>query len=340
MVEAPAVTLTRLASSTEPLRQRAQAVLGALRPLVPFDAAWLALADPLDGSYTSLASSDLDDGVVDYLSGPAMAQDIRATGTDRERPPLSPSDLPYPACELPTWSECLHPAGIHEALSVGLFAPEGRHVGFLALLSGDQAPPTSEARRRLDELAPVLAEAIDPLRALVTTARLVRGATAGAALRRDGLTQPLPGLQDHPLLGRGSPVVRLAAGRVADGQEYAAFLWPLGGRYAPDGHVRVSVVAAQDGGPTALTGAVLPSPPPDLHGLTPRELEVLGMLVDGRSNRGVARSLVVAQRTVATHVEHVLAKLQAATRTHAAVRAEREGLYFPDAARSAGRAPG
>ena len=55
----------------------------------------------------------------------AVARDIEVTGTDRARPPLSPSDLPYPAEELPTWAECLLPAGIHEALGVALFAPEG-----------------------------------------------------------------------------------------------------------------------------------------------------------------------------------------------------------------------
>ena len=38
-------------------------------------------------------------------------------------------------------------------------------------------------------------------------------------------------------------------------------------------------------------------------------------------------ALAIAQRTVATHIEHILAKLSVATRTLAAVSAEREGLY-------------
>jgi DNA-binding NarL/FixJ family response regulator len=67
----------------------------------------------------------------------------------------------------------------------------------------------------------------------------------------------------------------------------------------------------------------------DLHGLTPRELEVLGLLVEGCSNHEIARALVVAPRTVAAHLEHVLVKLAAPTRTLAAVRAERDGLYVP-----------
>ena len=81
-------------------------------------------------------------------------------------------------------------------------------------------------------------------------------------------------------------------------------------------------------------------PVPDLHGLTPRELEVLGFVVDGCSNQEIARTLVVAPRTVAAHVEHILLKLQAPSRTLAAVRAEREGLYVPSVRPPAGpRAP-
>jgi DNA-binding NarL/FixJ family response regulator len=49
--------------------------------------------------------------------------------------------------------------------------------------------------------------------------------------------------------------------------------------------------------------------------------------VEGRSNREIARLLVVAQRTVAAHLEHILGKLGTPTRTLAVVRAERAGLY-------------
>jgi hypothetical protein len=87
------------------------------------------------------------------------------------------------------------PAGIHEALALALFAPAGRHVGFLALLSGSRQPPSPATRRRLGRLAPVLAHGVDPMRSLLTAARLVRGAAAGVVLRTDGGCQPLPGLQ-------------------------------------------------------------------------------------------------------------------------------------------------
>src|SRR2546423_580493 len=103
MEPTPTLELAEIAASSGPVPERAQGMLEQLRRLVPFDAAWLASADPMSSSYTSLASADLDEATLRYLAGPQMARDIEATHADRRRPPLSPSDLPYPATELPTW---------------------------------------------------------------------------------------------------------------------------------------------------------------------------------------------------------------------------------------------
>jgi DNA-binding CsgD family transcriptional regulator len=299
-----------------------------LRRVVPFDGAWLALTDPCHPNYTTLASADLAASTVRFLAGPLMAHDIETTGSHRAGPPLSPSDLPYPAVELATWADCLVPAGIHEALAVALIAG-GRHVGFLALLWGDETPPSTSARRALGRLAPLLARALDPMPSLVAAASLVEGATAGLVLWADGESATLPGLADHPLLALGSAVPALARAQIQEGRAYCSFLWPVGGRRAPGGHLRVTVLAITEPVPLHVVGMVLLSPPGDLRGLTPRELEVLGLLIDGGSNAQIAHALVVAQRTVAAHLEHIMIKLSAPSRTLAAVRAERAGLYVP-----------
>jgi DNA-binding CsgD family transcriptional regulator len=324
-----AADLGEIAASALPLTQRGPAMLEVLRQLVPHDGSWLALADPETNSYATAASADLDDRTVRYLCGPEMARDIDLTGTNRHAPPLSPSDLPYPAAELPTWAECLIPAGVHEALAVALYAPGGRHVGFLALLSGTTEPPPPEQRARLERLTSVLAHGIDPMRSLLPAARLVRGATAGIVLRTDGGSSPLPGLDGHAVLDVGSPPVTVARSAIESGCVYTSFLWPLTDDAGPAEHVRVTALACTWDAPAMVTGMVLLSPPGDVHGLTPRELQVLGHVVNGRSNAEIARALVVAQRTVAAHIEHILAKLDAPSRTLAAVRAEREGVYVP-----------
>ena len=53
--------------------------------------------------------------------------------------------------------------------------------------------------------------------------------------------------------------------------------------------------------------------------------------LDGWQNNQMAGALFITERTVAAHVEHVMAKLDTATRTRAAVRALRQGLYVPRA---------
>jgi NarL family two-component system response regulator LiaR len=60
--------------------------------------------------------------------------------------------------------------------------------------------------------------------------------------------------------------------------------------------------------------------------LSPREIEVLELLVNGSSNREIADALVVSQETVKTHMRHIMEKLAVSDRTQAAVKAMRENL--------------
>jgi DNA-binding CsgD family transcriptional regulator len=62
------------------------------------------------------------------------------------------------------------------------------------------------------------------------------------------------------------------------------------------------------------------------HGLTPRERGVLALIVEGRSNRAIAETLSVSERTVDSHVLHILTKLRLESRSAAAVWAVRNGL--------------
>jgi DNA-binding NarL/FixJ family response regulator len=60
--------------------------------------------------------------------------------------------------------------------------------------------------------------------------------------------------------------------------------------------------------------------------LTSREREILQLLADGMSNADVATKLFISQETVKSHVRHILAKLEADTRTHAVAIALRESI--------------
>ncbi|MBD3781439.1 MAG: AAA family ATPase, partial [Micrococcales bacterium] len=76
-----------------------------------------------------------------------------------------------------------------------------------------------------------------------------------------------------------------------------------------------------------ILGPTQPRPVPD--GLTGREVEVLGLLAEGASNREIARRLVISEHTAANHVRSILMKTGSRNRTSAARYAVRHGLVHP-----------
>jgi DNA-binding NarL/FixJ family response regulator len=61
-------------------------------------------------------------------------------------------------------------------------------------------------------------------------------------------------------------------------------------------------------------------------GLTPREVEVLRLLVRGLSYKEIAQELVISRKTAGSHVEHIYAKLGVSNRARASLFAMKHGL--------------
>jgi DNA-binding CsgD family transcriptional regulator len=318
-----------LAQAPGQVSERAEAVLAEVQRVVPFDAGTLALLPPGQREHVALSRHGFDERTDSYYDRAGFLQDVELAGLQRSRVARRLVDLGVPPAEIPLWGEYLLPAGFREGFGVGLFTPDGRYLGLLGVVTARATPMTGEAVNLIGLLAPKIATAVDPLRLLSTIAALVHEAIAGVVLSPSGMALPLPGLPGHPLLTTGAGVPAAAAARLAHGTVHTSFLAPDPAVDDTDAHLRVTGLAVPPDLRLFASVIVLLSPAGDLHGLSARELQVLGVLITGASNQQIARTLGITTRTVAAHVEHVRAKLAAASRTTAAARALRLGLFVP-----------
>jgi NarL family two-component system response regulator YdfI len=81
--------------------------------------------------------------------------------------------------------------------------------------------------------------------------------------------------------------------------------------------------------PGDLDGLLVnPHPASLAEPLTPREVEVLGMLAEGQSNKSIAHRLGISEHTVKFHVTSIMGKLNAGSRTEAVTQGIRRGLIM------------
>ena len=118
-----------------------------------------------------------------------------------------------------------------------------------------------------------------------------------------------------------------AAARASLGDVAFAAAWAAGRALS----LEEAVAAAQAlavGAPTTGQASAPPAVPDEAarFGLTPREVEVLRLLAEGRSDREIGAALFVSHRTAMKHVGNILAKLGVGSRAAAAALALREGL--------------
>jgi ATP/maltotriose-dependent transcriptional regulator MalT len=215
----------------------------------------------------------------------------------------------------------------------------------LRLQGGDSAGAAASMRAALaavgsDPLrrAPLLAAAVD---VAVAAARLDDAAAAAAELAEVSATYATSGLNAMAAAARGTLI--LAEGRAEEAlpvlrdanrrwhelgatYEAARTCERLADAYALLGdEASAAAEGARAEAAYARLGAYRPSTgSPD--GLTRRELEVLALVADGRSNRDIGEVLFISDRTVARHLTNIFTKIDVASRTQAARYAIDRGL--------------
>ena len=201
---------------------------------------------------------------------------------------------------------------------------EGEYLALARVLLAERAP--GRALRLLDRLharaaAQGRTSSVIEVAALQALARAA-GGDQGAALAAlaEAVALAAPESFVRVFADEGPPMSRLL-GRLAAAQRGGRVTLPavVSPRYL-DRLARAVKPAGPRAAPRATPGTA------GVAGLSGRELEVLRLLAEGKSNRQIADDLVVAVDTAKKHVVHILGKLAAANRTQAVARARALGL--------------
>jgi DNA-binding CsgD family transcriptional regulator len=235
--------------------------------------------------------------------------------------PLRFDDPPYDFRGLAVYRESLAPMGYGDGLSVALHA-DGRYTGMFHMNTDAADAFDDDVRDLVAALTPALARLCDAERP--SLALLDEGYCAQLVV--GGELREVSGRRPSPVLTAASPIRDVAATFLGSSAPTVRGLWADGSAWREVVLARVSdkVTGRQKVVLVGDRATVLP------YGLSPREVDVLTMIARGASNARAASELVVTQRTVATHVEHILDKLGCTSRAAAAARATREGLVRLD----------
>ena len=212
----------------------------------------------------------------------------------------------------------------HQAASGPLGVSFGQlYLGQALLVRGQRSRALDLLRKALSGLLPIespgpVGTALEGVASAVLTRQPAAAARllGAAAAMRDHVGRVRDRL-DEALYGQMEPTVRATLGDAA----FTA-AWEAGTQLSG-----AQILAEVDALIQTITDdADAASPLNTTHGLTPRETEVLHLLAEGKSNRAIADSLFLSERTVEHHVQHILAKLGLESRTAAATYAVRHGL--------------
>lgn len=316
--------------SVRPRAEVAAEVVDELRSVVRYEAAQLTVRDPFAAGHRTLTNRGYSERVVAYVESDYATLDPSMPIIIGGRRPLRMRDTDFEYRETHSFVEYWGPEGYGDGMTTPLYAPDGRYVGLLNTSTADESVLTDDVRDYMALLGGVLGAMVDPLADVVSwldeerDARRLVVRADGAVMARDASEElGLPPAVDRALVARLAACLHAhpltaTRGLVADTEGALVQVQMMRTRSTRLADEPVALISLRHAGQP--------------FGLTARETVVLRHIADGACNREVAARLGVAPRTVATHVEHVLRKLGAETRTGAAARAVEHGLLRLDVA--------
>lgn len=315
--------LAAIASDHASAQERSESILDELRTLIPVEAAEIIALNPFDAhhptSHSMLATHGYSGDVLTNLHSQDFFDLMECLDLPSTGRPTRMKDLPGDPLDNWAVADVLIPAGYREGMTMCLRTSDGRFVGVINLSTTDNEHPSDLAKEVLFQLCTALGNMADPLRSRSWVHALLGTSAMAVGLDKDGLAIDLPGIVRHDLLQGETELLRTAR-KSAKMQTWSSFVWPDEGDFL---RVRVLPCAAEEPITTLVSVDQM-----DVGPLTHRELEVLTLAAEGLSNSEIGEALVITPRTVATHVEHILDKINAPNRAAAASYALREGLIL------------
>jgi hypothetical protein len=315
--------IAQIAASAGSIEHRAQALLAAVRDAMPYTAAWMAVRDPETGIHRPVGTDGDTHALEQYFSLPDADLELQQLGLNRRRPTVRARELPVPLEETLAWGQYLLPAGFRDGVALALFTEDGRHMGFLSLLTDDPARRTADYGATLDALRTTFARALDRVPSMLALAALTGDALGGVALTRRGGRLALAGLPDHDLLQPGSRVLDVVRGLLASSQR-VSFLCPC-----PEGLRRVTALDCRDESADHLVAVVLVRPAGKLHGLDTTDLLLLGGALHDSAGEWWQQALRSGR--LAARLSEMAERMRLPAGGAVVMHAAREGLYIPPA---------
>ena len=294
-------------------------VLAGLQRVLPYDDALLSRWDPLAQEHVHVAgamSPQASDFIRHELHRDPLFAYVRRTGSTQWLSTLTPAQR----ITSPTVRRVVEPLGYAEGLTQCLYSSEGCYVGVFNLGLRRLGPDHAEAKSILGLLFDSLAAAVEAWPALGAAAP---HEWATFVPDRPGRRATVP-----PAIGPANdfPIVEVVEKAVRTRRLPTTLLIPFQGTC-----IEVRLQRVDDGTRAVCHVVALDGP------LSWREIEVLGEVARGRTNDEIAAKLTISTRTVTTHLENILRKLDAPNRAAAAAYAVSLGFDLAPAARNTQR---
>jgi hypothetical protein len=314
--------MTQIASWAGSVEQRADALLECLRTVIPYGAGWIAVRDPETRLHHRVGSDGDTDSLARYFALPEADDEVEALGLNRLQPPVAASALPVPLAETRAWGEYLLPAGFNDGVAMALFSGDGRHLGFLSLVTGDSSHRTASYAGLLAGFRPIIARALDRLPSFAAAAQLAGDAVGGIAVTRAGRGVRIPGLPTHPLLVEGSAPLAVARRYARAPGTVSTFLAPWA-----QGLLRVTVLDCRDEAADHLSALVLIGPAGGASHLGGTDVRLLGALVEGWDDERIRAGMGLPDPS--GYAAELARELGLPSTGALVQRAAREGLHLP-----------